>query len=60
MDDVTNSEYAENIFKECIDIQEKKFNGEVTEKFLQIKEEFVKFYLKQEKYDVRFFVIFSK
>lgn len=60
MDDVKNSEYAEDIFKECIDIQEKKFNGEVTEKFLQIKEEFVKFYLKQEKYDVRFFVIFSK
>lgn len=59
MDDVTNSEYAENIFKECIDIQEKKINGEVTEKFLQIKEEFVKFYLKQEKYDVSIFSKFN-
>jgi hypothetical protein len=57
MNDVTGSDNAEDIFKECVDFQEKTFNGEVTEKILQIKEEFVKFYLKQEKYDVSFFVI---
>ena len=57
MNDVTGSDNAEDIFKECVDFQEKTFNEEVTEKILQIKEEFVKFYLKQEKYDVSFFVI---
>ena len=57
---MNDSKNAEEIFKECIDIQQKKFNAGVTEKFLQIKEELVKFYLKQEKYDVRFFQNFHK
>ena len=43
MNDVTGSDNAEDIFKECVDFQEKSFNGEVTEKILQIKEEFVNF-----------------
>ena len=52
-DDLTSSENSEDLFKECIEIHEKNFD-EVTEKILKIKEEFVKFYLRQDKYDVRF------
>jgi hypothetical protein len=54
VDDVNSASNAESIFKECIELYEKSF--EKSEKLLKIKEQLIKFYLTQERYEVRSFV----
>lgn len=49
---MTSSSNAENLFNDCIYLHEKNSDG-INEKIIKIKEEFVKFYLKQDRYDVR-------
>lgn len=52
LEDITSATNAENRFKECIELYEKlKYD----EKILKAEDEMVKFFLKQDRFDVRNF-----
>ena len=60
-DDMTSSDKAEKLFKEIIDEETKLNDGRISERGLKYEEEFVKFYLKQERYEVKmlcFYILF--
>ena len=52
LDGLNNSSNAENFFNDSIELFEKVFNGSLNAKILNSKEELVKFYLKQDRYEV--------
>ena len=54
LDDMNSSSKAEEIFKEVAESYSKLNNKKTNEKEIKINEELVKYYLKQEKFQVRF------
>ena len=50
--DLNSAFNAENFFNDSIELFEKVFNGSLNAKVLNSKEELVKFYLKQDRYEV--------
>jgi len=51
-DDMTSSYKAEDLFKEIIEENKNLNENKINEKGIKLKDEFAKFYLKQERYDV--------
>ena len=52
LDDMNSLDKAEDLFNEMIEENTKQHKSRTNEKGLKLKDELVKFYLKQEKYDV--------
>lgn len=53
LDDMNSSSKAEDLLREAVDEYSKIFDKNLSEKAIKSKEDLAKFYLKQEKYDVK-------
>ena len=53
LDDMNSSSKAENLFTELIEENLSANENKVNEKGIKLKDEFIRFYLKQEKYEVK-------
>ncbi len=59
LDDMNSASKAESLFEEICQSYSQLANMKPNDKEIKAKDEFVKFYLKQEKYEVILFSLFS-
>jgi hypothetical protein len=60
LDDMNSSSKAEDLLKEAVDEYAKIFDKNLSEKTIKAKDDLAKYYLKQEKFDVKlYFIEFS-
>ena len=59
-DDMTSSYKAEDLFKEIIEENRNLNESKLNETGLKLKDEFAKFYIKQERYEVIIFIFLGQ